>query len=78
MLDDIFDQAFTAGFDRLKKTFRDDEHLHEIYEYIGTPIIKHVTDKFSNIILAAEIIASLVILNTIILLLLLWLSWSRR
>lgn len=78
MIEDIFDQACTLGIDRLKKAFRDDERLRDVYEHIATPIITHVTERFSNIILAVEILAVLIVLNTIMLLLLLWISWRRR
>lgn len=78
MIEDIFDQACTIGIDRLKRTFQDDERRRDIYDYIAAPIIAHVIERFSNIILAVEILAVLIVLNTIMLLLLLWISWRRR
>jgi hypothetical protein len=78
MIEDIFDQAYLIGINRLKHVLQDDERTRELYDHIATPLIKHIMERFSNIILAVEIIGVLIIANTVMLLLLLWMQWRRR
>jgi len=78
MIEDIFDQACTLGIDRLKHAFKNDERRREVYEHIATPLIEHIVDRFSNHILAVEIVGVLVVVNTCILIMLLWMVWTRR
>lgn len=78
MIEDIFDQACTLGVDRLKRVFRDDACRRDIYEHIAVPLMQHVADTFSNYIVAVEIAGVLIVVNTCILIILLWLLWIRR
>lgn len=78
MIEDIVDQAYSIGIDRLKNVLQDDSRLRDLYDHIATPLITHIMERFSNIILAVEILGVLVILNTIMLLLLLWLQWRTH
>lgn len=78
MIEDIVDQAYLIGIDRLKHVLRDDSRLRDLYDHIATPLITHIMERFSNIILAVEILGVLIILNTVMLLLLLWLQWRTR
>jgi len=78
MIEDIFDQACTLGIDRLKRVFRNDTYRRDIYEQIATPLMQHIADTFSNYIVAMEIVGVLVVVNTCILIMVLWLLWNRR
>lgn len=73
-MDDILDQAYDIGLKKLQCMVKDDD----VRDAIAMPVIEYIQQKFAAAILAAEIVAVLVVIQTILLLWILFLVWRRR
>lgn len=67
MVDDLIDQAILKAVERAGVLCKDDETLHTIYDGVLEPVMTHVTTKFSWMVYVLEMLASLIIVQTVLL-----------
>jgi hypothetical protein len=67
MVDDLIDQAILKAVERAGVLCKDDATMHAIYDGVLGPVMNHVTTKFSWMVYILEMLASLIIVQTILL-----------
>jgi hypothetical protein len=70
MLDDLIDQAIEKTLERAGVMCSDEERMDRVYDKIVAPIAKYIGMKASWLIYTMECLASLIVVQTILLVIL--------
>ena len=75
-MDEIIDQAFSKVVERAGILCRDEKNVHAIFDGVLEPVVRHVSVKFAWLVYAIEVLAALVILQTLLICIVLY--YTRR
>ncbi len=72
MVDELIDQALRKAVERAGELCKDEETMHALFDGVLEPVVRHVTIKFAWLVYAIEVLALMVVIQTLLVCLVLY------